>query len=716
MAPSRKPAMLPLAGFSIALSGTLGVTHGVAQSSITSLGGEAAKTVTADTTYLVSTQADVDKASTKVKAALKHGIPIVSLDWLDECASSLVHEDPQAFLLASAAAATPSAPAPRQGRSKKTADTSPPPAPAPAPALPLRKSRSKKPAPSPDASPVLSPATTPVMAPVIQKAKGKKRAASPAPLPPPAVAPEPKKPKMAQTTAQFGEGSVVKSKDIVIPLDENCFLISYRVYVDDDGVVFDAALNQTNASNNNNKFYRIQLLHNQGDFKTWTRWGRVGDRGQTAVLGSGSLTDAMKQFEKKFKDKSGIAWKDRAAEPKSGKYAYIERSYGPDSDDDDDDETGNVNGGALAKRSPPPESKLAAPIQSLLQLIFNQQYMSAAMTDLNYDAEKMPLGKLSKATINRAFQSLKDLAVLIQAAVHSNAEIEDLSNRYYSLIPHNFGRNRPPVISDSNRLKQELDLLESLGDMKEAADLMKKDLSETEKLHPLDRQFRGLGLEEMTVLDPNAQEYQELASYLINTRGSTHNVNFEVESIFRIERNGEFDRFDNSPFSKIQSDRRLLWHGSRATNFGGILSQGLRIAPLEAPVSGYMFGKGIYLADMSSKSANYCCSHSSGGHALLLLCEAELGQPMYELTDASYDAGEDAIAHGSVSTWGKGMVGPAKWKDAGGVHPSLEGVMMPDMTQLPTDTNVPNAYLRYNEYITYDIAQVRLRYLFRVKM
>jgi poly [ADP-ribose] polymerase len=36
------------------------------------------------------------------------------------------------------------------------------------------------------------------------------------------------------------------------------------------------------------------------------------------------------------------------------------------------------------------------------------------------------------------------------------------------------------------------------------------------------------------------------------------------------------------------------------------LSQGLRIAPPEAPVTGYMFGKGIYFADMVSKSANYC--------------------------------------------------------------------------------------------------------------
>ena len=32
----------------------------------------------------------------------------------------------------------------------------------------------------------------------------------------------------------------------------------------------------------------------------------------------------------------------------------------------------------------------------------------------------------------------------------------------------------------------------------------------------------------------------------------------------------------------------LLWHGSRITNMAGILGQGLRIAPPEAPVTGYM--------------------------------------------------------------------------------------------------------------------------------
>ncbi len=33
----------------------------------------------------------------------------------------------------------------------------------------------------------------------------------------------------------------------------------------------------------------------------------------------------------------------------------------------------------------------------------------------------------------------------------------------------------------------------------------------------------------------------------------------------------------------------------------GILSKGLLIAPPEAPVTGYMFGKGLYFADMVTK-------------------------------------------------------------------------------------------------------------------
>lgn len=150
----------------------------------------------------------------------------------------------------------------------------------------------------------------------------------------------------------------------------------------------------------------------------------------------------------------------------------------------------------------------------------------------------------------------------------------------------------------------------------------------------------------------------------------------KVKEIFRIERKGEKDRFAQSPYAKLKGDRRLLWHGSRSTNFGGILSQGLRIAPPEAPVNGYMFGKGVYLADISSKSAGYTAYHDSGNTGLLLLCEAELGIPMLELTAVNVDAPEEAKKRGCIATWGKGSTGPHSWKDAGDVHKDLRGVMM----------------------------------------
>ncbi|KAF2204452.1 PARP-domain-containing protein [Delitschia confertaspora ATCC 74209] len=649
---ARKSSQLPLSGSNIAIVGTFpGTTQSALQDSITSLGATVAKSVTADTTCLVASPAAFAKPPAKVKAAQEGDIPIVSIEWLNACIDSASKKDFDSYVMAS-------------GTSSSS------------------KTNSKKRAPSSDASP----------APHQSQSQPNKKSK-----------PEPK----------MGEESIIKSRDIVVPLDEGCTLpTTYRVYIDDRGVIYDASLNQTNASANNNKFYRVQVRPSKADYKTWTRWGRVGERGQTAVLGDGSLEEALTQFDKKFKDKSGLKWEDRGADPKPKKYAYVERSYAPDSDD----EGSNVNPGESDDEYQVPESKLDVAVQSLMQLIFNQNYMNQAMSALNYDAQKMPLGKLSKATIHRGFQALKDLSNLFGNVGTSRAEIEGLSNRYYSLIPHDFGRNRPPVIGDSATLKRELELLESLGDMKEAAELMKKDLRSKDTIHPLDRQFNGLGLEEMNVLDSASKEYKELASYLVNTTGATHGIQYQIESIFRIERQGEVSRFEESEFSKIKSDRRLLWHGSRVTNFGGILSQGLRIAPPEAPVSGYMFGKGIYLADMSSKSANYCCSYNSDGHALLLLCEAELGDPMQKLTGASYEAAETARESGCWSTWGQGSTGPSKWKDAKAVHPSLKGVKMPDTTVRPGDTNVPGAYLQYNEYIAYDVAQVRLRYLFRVKM
>jgi len=62
------------------------------------------------------------------------------------------------------------------------------------------------------------------------------------------------------------------------------------------------------------------------------------------------------------------------------------------------------------------------------------------------------------------------------------------------------------------------------------------------------------------------------------------------------------------------------------------------------------------------------------------------------------------------------MTAPQKWKDASVLHDDLSGVQMPDVSIPPGDTKVPGAFLQYNEYIAYDVSQIRMRHLFRVKM
>ena len=118
-----------------------------------------------------------------------------------------------------------------------------------------------------------------------------------------------------------------------------------------------------------------------------------------------------------------------------------------------------------------------------------------------------------------------------------------------------------------------------------------------------------------------------------------------------------------------------------------------------------MFGKGVYLADISSKSAGYTAYHSSGGVGLLLLCEAELGKPMLELTNSDYNAGEEAKRQGKHSTWGKGMTAPVGWKDAGCVNKSLKGVIMVCFPQssILIPTNFPflfNSLIRLTHPVT----------------
>ena len=80
---------------------------------------------------------------------------------------------------------------------------------------------------------------------------------------------------------------------------------------------------------------------------------------------------------------------------------------------------------------------------------------------------------------------------------------------------------------------------------------------------------------DITPLQTDTQMYQVINKYVQNTHGKTHDkYAIEVLGIFNLKREEEEHRY-----RKDIGNKMLLWHGSRLTNYVGILSEGLKIAP-----------------------------------------------------------------------------------------------------------------------------------------
>lgn len=268
------PAAQPLDGTVIAISGTFDQKRTEIESLLTSLGAGIAKSVTKKTTHLITTQQDFNAVTTKVAAAQKNDIHIVSLEWAQECETqgSKASEDDftvsaqsnsqpkQAPQQKPAAAATngskkngaaSQAGASQQNGSSSQADA------APKAASGSRKKRVKDEAQSDNDSDTKPDVKKQKAAKVTKR----KRDDSAAPADAADVKTDVKK-GAAAADANKGKavanGQVAASKALVIPLDEGC-KAQGAVYIAPDGVIYDASLNQTNATNNNNKFYRIQV-------------------------------------------------------------------------------------------------------------------------------------------------------------------------------------------------------------------------------------------------------------------------------------------------------------------------------------------------------------------------------------------------------------------------------------------------------------------------
>jgi len=96
-----------------------------------------------------------------------------------------------------------------------------------------------------------------------------------------------------------------------------------------DGEPCDVMLALVDPSKNSDKFVVLQLIRmtNGDDFVVYTRWGRTGTAGQALEQGFDDLEAAFTCFEEKFKQKTGLKWKDRAEPAKAKKYRFVAQNF-----------------------------------------------------------------------------------------------------------------------------------------------------------------------------------------------------------------------------------------------------------------------------------------------------------------------------------------------------------------------------------------------------
>ena len=474
----------------------------------------------------------------------------------------------------------------------------------------------------------------------------------------------------------------------------------YHIYPDDEndfnGKFFSCTLNKSDLNNNNNKYYIIQLLEHDtnNSLKLFTRWGRIGVPGQHEVKDVDSST-GPRQFMKKYRDKT------------KGGYQEIFIDYEAEVKKEDLPEENKKKNNKNKKTY---NNTLDKDIMDLMRLIYDKQMINDNLHEIGYDSKKMPLGKLSPVTLTNGLNILKEIETELNKSSPDDDILKQLSSNFYTQIPHDFGFQKMAnfIIDSIEKVKNKIDMISTLSDMKITLKILEnvdedEEEYENQEEKQLNDYYKKLNCD-IRAISTEEKIYSTLNKYLTAQANNKDfdsyyhgRNNLSIIKAYELNRHGESDKYEDL------GNKKLLWHGSRITNFVGILSQGLRIAPPEAPSSGYLYGKGVYFADMAKKSSYYC--YPVNKIALILLGEVSLGEED-ERTNIDFSLPETLK------------------KKANSVH-ALGRLEASDGEYIDEDVYVPNGEVIFNEknkccndyaeYIVYNVKQIKLRYLLKIR-
>ena len=541
----------------------------------------------------------------------------------------------------------------------------------------------------------------------------------------------------------------------------------FELYSENDEY-WDASLTKVNLQNGiygEYMFYFIQLIHDLGQdmYIVTTQFGRIGEEGANQRSPFNSIDEAKKEFSKIFKSKTGNLWEERERfDRKKGKYMLLKYNKI------------KLKPSELLKPfeyEKCPKSKIKdRNILNLLKNITDSSVIEKAFKESGLDTQFFNYSMLNKETLMKArgylmeiYHKVQELEYIRKIPVNINNEdkkedensendnndiieekmgIEDekdskdndqivtekdkidklisktneimeLSSRYYELIPKEKYRNRCilPLVN-LNEVRAEIQIIDNLTYVEKAVNILLGAYNKIEIMNPLDYIYNSL----QTYFENISNESPEFATLkkYINASSETD----KIINIFRVSRKGESEQINAF---KDFPNHYLLFHGTKIFNLIGIFANGLKIAPPEAPVTGYLFGKGIYLSDMYQKSIAYCDTFVDKSNpqvkrkiSYILLCEAALGE-IYEANKSNLDIENlPFLKNGYNSLKSISSSGP----DLNKKFICNNGIIIPLGSIVSYNKNINNfmyTTTTYPEYVIYDTSQVKIRYIVQVE-
>lgn len=232
---------------------------------------------------------------------------------------------------------------------------------------------------------------------------------------------------------------------------------------------------------------------------------------------------------------------------------------------------------------------------------------------ISADGFQTPLGALTLEQIEKGedilleahelFKSKKKLKSSAKAA-----KIMALTNEFYSAIPHKLGRARGAVaankLDNANAFAEKQETLQLMKDMLQVNSNAKEgnNVSVLTDDALVGDQYEALGMH-VEFVKKSSGEYKNLVKEIKESVARSHEGTPPgISRVFKVRRAEEIDKFTDDVGNEV-----LLYHGSRACNWVGILSRGLLLPKIVVNLGGSRtdggwLGDGIYFGEADAAS------------------------------------------------------------------------------------------------------------------